>query len=297
MMRSIVALGVGGLLSPCALPCRRKTPFWDRRTATASTPILPAIMRGPIELLTSAIDGGSRDPRCYYFRGLAYTKLGRPQDAESDFQQGAKLETADLNKTYSVAKSLERVQGPARLDLEQYRQAARMAAFQQQEKLQHDRYQQMNLQERRALEEQAGPAPAKSGGAEPPAPPPAGDPFSTPATGTPDKPVALPDKAQPPPAAEKPAEEKKAGEAAPKATGDNAADPFADKTEKAEKDDKTEKAEKDDAEVPPNRPRAAKGARSAGRKACRRKGRQQVDRSGRSVRRLSGVRVGQALRA
>ena len=260
MMRSIVALGVGGLLSLCALPAQAQDAILGQTYGNGVHAYFAGDYARAHRLLTSAIDGGSRDPRCYYFRGLAYMKLGRPQDAESDFQQGAKLETADLNKTYSVAKSLERVQGPARLDLEQYRQAARMAAFQQQEKLQHDRYQQMNLQERRALEEQAGPAPAKSGGAEPPAPPPAGDPFSTPATGTPDKPVALPDKAQPPPAAEKPAEEKKAGEAAPKATGDNAADPFADKTEKAEKDDKTEKAEKDDAEAPAKpAPRTAKG--------------------------------------
>ena len=112
-------------------------------------------------VVDAAIDAGSHDPRCYYFRGLAYLNLGRPQDAESDFQQGAKLETGDLNRTYNVAKSLERVQGPARLELEQYRAAARMAALEQAEKLRKQRYEELNREERRALESQAGPPPAK----------------------------------------------------------------------------------------------------------------------------------------
>ena len=33
------------------------------------------------EVLTSCIEQGSRDPRCYYFRGLTYTRLGRPDEA------------------------------------------------------------------------------------------------------------------------------------------------------------------------------------------------------------------------
>ena len=115
------------------------------------------------ELLTSAIDAGSHDPRCYYFRGLAYLKLGRPQEAEGDFQQGAKLESADLNRTYNVARSLERVQGPARLEVEEHRAAARMAKLEQDEKIRKQRYEELNREERRALESQVGPPPAKGG--------------------------------------------------------------------------------------------------------------------------------------
>ena len=62
------------------------------------------------ELLTKAIDAGSHDLRCYYFRGLAYLKLGRPQKAEGDFQQ-ARVGDRHLKRTYNVARSLERVQG------------------------------------------------------------------------------------------------------------------------------------------------------------------------------------------
>ena len=70
-------------------------------------------------------------PRCFYFRGLTYLKLGRPQDAELDFQQGAKLETQNTelgNRTYNVAQGLERIQGSERWSVEQYRVGARLAA-------------------------------------------------------------------------------------------------------------------------------------------------------------------------
>src|SRR5579864_2921597 len=39
--------------------------------------------------LTMAIRSGSRDPRVYYYRGLAYIRLGRPQEAQADFKKGA----------------------------------------------------------------------------------------------------------------------------------------------------------------------------------------------------------------
>ena len=82
------------------------------------------------QLLTSAIDGRTQDPRCYYFRGLTLLKMGRPQDAEIDFQQGAKLEkSVDAPRPYNVARSLERVQGSDRSTLEQYRMEARMACL------------------------------------------------------------------------------------------------------------------------------------------------------------------------
>ena len=70
------------------------------------------------QFFTSAIDGHSQDPRCFYFRGLALVKLGRPQDAEIDFQHGAKLESStDPTRAYNVARSLERVQGSDRSTL------------------------------------------------------------------------------------------------------------------------------------------------------------------------------------
>ena len=56
--------------------------------------------------LSGAIKGGSQDPRVYYFRGLAYLKLGRQPEAVQDFKQGAALESKDINGTYNVGRSL-----------------------------------------------------------------------------------------------------------------------------------------------------------------------------------------------
>ena len=41
------------------------------------------------ELFTKAIDGGIKDPRAYYFRGMSAHCSGRAYEAESDWQLGA----------------------------------------------------------------------------------------------------------------------------------------------------------------------------------------------------------------
>ena len=173
------------------------------------------------ELLSSAISSGSRDPRCYYFRGLSYWKLGRPQEAAADFQQGAKYESGDLNRTYSVARSLERVQGAARMAVEQYRIQARAAALEQAERFRKARYEEINRQERRTVESQAG-----KGGTEGVAPPearPADNPFATGSGAAAEKPAvekpAMPATEKP----EAPAETKAPAKAAAPAVSD---DPF-----------------------------------------------------------------------
>ncbi len=111
------------------------------------------------EYLTSAIDGGTNDPRAYYFRGLAYIKLGRPAEAELDFKNGAELESGDLNRLYNVARSLQRIQGHERLALENYRVKARMAALKEAERIRRVRYEQIRVEESRVLDDQAAEAP------------------------------------------------------------------------------------------------------------------------------------------
>ncbi len=75
--------------------------------------------------LNTAIDGGSQDPRAYYYRGLARMRSGDSAGAHEDMKKGAALESADINQFYPVAKSLERVQGSERQTLERYRSLAR----------------------------------------------------------------------------------------------------------------------------------------------------------------------------
>ena len=82
------------------------------------------------EELSTTIEGGTHDPRAFYFRGLAALKLGRLDEAEADFALGANAEAAGLGN-WPVGRSLERIQGEPRLQLEKHRVRARMAALQQ----------------------------------------------------------------------------------------------------------------------------------------------------------------------
>jgi tetratricopeptide (TPR) repeat protein len=82
------------------------------------------------EELSSAIDGGTQDPRAFYFRGLSAMKLGRYDEAEADFALGADTETRQ-GGDWPVGRSLERIQGQPRLQLEKHRVRARMVAMEQ----------------------------------------------------------------------------------------------------------------------------------------------------------------------
>jgi tetratricopeptide (TPR) repeat protein len=152
-----------------------------------------------IKDLSEAIDNKSKDPRVYYFRALAWLRVGDTTKAQADFTAGAKMESADIDGYYPVSKSLERVQGSARLTLERYRVQARAETYRRQEKRNLVRYEQQRRAEAEVLR------------ATPPPPEP-GD--TTPAA-TPEKPAEAP-------AADAPAE-------APDEMG--AGDPFADESD------------------------------------------------------------------
>lgn len=71
---------------------------------------------------TAMIEGGSRDPRPYYYRGLIAEQLS--ENGDPDFEAGAALEAAQTKSTL-VNRALERAQGPVRLRIEKIRAAAR----------------------------------------------------------------------------------------------------------------------------------------------------------------------------
>ena len=80
--------------------------------------------------LSQAIEGGTIDPRAWYYRGLTALKLGRTDESEADFSAGASREAGGTG-AWPVAKSLERVQGCDRLKLERHRTRARVAQIQE----------------------------------------------------------------------------------------------------------------------------------------------------------------------
>jgi len=182
--------------------------------------------------LTAAINGGTRDPRVYYFRALAAMQSGAGgADVEADLRKGAALESADADQFYAVGRSLERIQGPARMQLERYRALARAEAYTRRHDRDLLRYEQRRRAEtdvlRRAIVAPVPPAdlipapvPAVPPGVVPPPLPAADDnPFDE------APPVDEPADAIEPPAAdeEMPAEDVPAADVAPAAD-----DPFAD---------------------------------------------------------------------
>lgn len=76
--------------------------------------------------LSGVIAAGSKDPRAFYFRGLAARRSGREMEAEADFLEGARLESLGEGGP-NIGRALERVQGADRLLVERYRVKARSA--------------------------------------------------------------------------------------------------------------------------------------------------------------------------
>ena len=106
------------------------------------------------ELLTQAIEGGTRDPRTYYFRAMTYLNLGRPDEAEADMARGAELEATDVGLRAQVSRALERVQGKGRQRIEQHRTAARLTQMQRQDAIQRQRYETRRQNEEEVLRRQ-----------------------------------------------------------------------------------------------------------------------------------------------
>jgi len=151
--------------------------------------------------LSVAIDGGSRDPRAYYYRGLARLRSGDSHGAHADLQKGSELESADVDQFYPVAKSLERVQGSDRSTLERYRALARAQNRQRQLRRDAVRYEQRRRSEAQVLRSvPVGPAPAPLGVAPAAAAGPAGAAPGPPAPMPPDAPAYDPFDTPPAPA-------------------------------------------------------------------------------------------------
>src|SRR5262245_53682540 len=108
--------------------------FFSQRTADA------------YNALNAAIVNGSRDPRAYYFRGLALNRLGRPDEAKNDFRTATQLEMLG-GQPYSVGRALERIQGSERMLLETHRNAARVTIHALQLSQDRARYEQIQRTE------------------------------------------------------------------------------------------------------------------------------------------------------
>ncbi len=155
MSRTIVAV-VGFLVSLVALQAQAQdAAILSRLYGTGVHSYFAGEYSKAYDDLNKSIETGSQDPRAFYFRGLSLLKLGRTDEAVVDFKKGAELECADVNKTFNVPKSLERVQGEGRRQIEIYRAESRKIAFAREEKLRKARYETLRREEERVLLRQA----------------------------------------------------------------------------------------------------------------------------------------------
>lgn len=107
------------------------------------------------QLFSEVIQAGSRDPRVYYFRGLALLQQGRQYEAEDDFRMGAALEAQDPGRRYAIGTALQRIQGPARQTLERYRREGRLQKYQERRQQNQQRYEQLRSREPDVLHQDA----------------------------------------------------------------------------------------------------------------------------------------------
>lgn len=78
-------------------------------------------------ILTEAISAGLQDPRAYYYRGLCNLSVLGIDSAIADFEEGARLEMLNRSSV-DIGRSLERIQGHARAEIEKARSKAKLAA-------------------------------------------------------------------------------------------------------------------------------------------------------------------------
>lgn len=140
-----LAVTAGTILLPAAavIPARAQVAVENPPLSATYAAGVHAFFSGDLarshETLTAVIEAGTRDPRAWYFRGLAALRMGRLDEAESDFTEGAARETAATGG-WPVSRSLERVQGAERLQLERHRSRARVAALERDREARQRRY-------------------------------------------------------------------------------------------------------------------------------------------------------------
>lgn len=122
---TILALGLALPLASSAQPAAGQTAVLFDLYGRGVHAYYAGDVQQAYDQFSMAINNGIEDPRAYYFRGITACALGRPYEAETDWQQGARLE-ARGKMVGAIGRSLARFQGPDRLKLEAIRQKAKL---------------------------------------------------------------------------------------------------------------------------------------------------------------------------
>ncbi len=167
---AIVGLALAGWVSLAATQLNAQDPVLSELYGRGVHQYFAGHYSDAHELLDLTIKEGDLDPRAYYFRGLSYARLGRPDEAKADFARAAELEVMNTQSAFNVGRALERIQGGERLEIERIRRMARVAARGKTKRRSRARYERFKEAEPRVLRG-APTGPSAPGGA--PAIPPA----------------------------------------------------------------------------------------------------------------------------
>ena len=119
MIKNSVVLLLAALLMPCSISLAQSSPS---AYGSGVHQYFNGRYQEAIMSFNSAIAENPNDARAFYFRGLAEMASGDTYSADSDFQQGASLETSsNKGRSSLVNRSLERIQGTTRIRLEKFR--------------------------------------------------------------------------------------------------------------------------------------------------------------------------------
>jgi hypothetical protein len=112
-----------------------------------------------IESLSLAIDQDPKDPKPYFFRGLALAQKSGLDAAQADFARGAELEASRGSRSRDVSAALQRIQGTLRVTIEKQRSEAQKTAAERRRKANQARYERMKRREEEVLVDPNRPAP------------------------------------------------------------------------------------------------------------------------------------------
>ena len=115
------------------------------------------------DAFSEVIKAGFQNPCCHYFRGMVSYQQGDKQSAQQDFHAGAAREANAIRQKFPISKSLERVQGEARVMIERARLQARLTVLQKRLAREKQRYEDLVRNEAKVVRK-AAPGP---GAAEP----------------------------------------------------------------------------------------------------------------------------------
>ena len=101
-----------------------------------------------------------KDPRPYFFLGLAYCQLRQTELADEAFKKAAKIEQESLAaRDFDVSGALRRIQGAQRLRIEEYRKEAKSVREEKEQKSFEVKYRETESERRhRILQGMAAPA-------------------------------------------------------------------------------------------------------------------------------------------